>query len=210
GMLNDVFGRPPVVFHASALGVLTSATVFVTSNDTALWSRAAEPDLAALIAQNPPDFSLGLENAPATSTDDWPYLYHRSHSIPRTYLTVSIILLILALLSVGKAIDARQISTWHFFLLGAGFLSLETQMISRLALYFGTTWIVNSVVLTGILLVLVVANFVVQRRRPKELTLYYVLLVASLVANYFFPWHQLPYQARTVGTLLSIAYLFPV
>ena len=210
GMLNDVFGRPPVVFHASAIGVLTSATVFVTSNDTALWSRAAEPDLAALVAQNPPNFALSLENAPAPSTDDWPYLYHRSHSIPRTYLTVSVILLILALLSVGKAIEARQISTWHFFLLGAGFLSLETQMISRLALYFGTTWIVSSVVLTGILLVLVAANFVVERRRPRELGVYYVLLVASLVANYFFPWHQLPYQAQTVGILLSIAYLFPV
>lgn len=210
GMLNDVFGRRPVVFHASALGVLTSATVFVTSNDTALWSRAAEPDLAALVAQNPPNFSLSLENAPATSTDDWPYLYHRSHSIPRTYLTVSVILLILSLLLVGRAIEARQISTWHFFLLGAGFLSLETQMISRLALYFGTTWIVNSVVLTGILLVLVAANFVVERRRPRQLGLYYILLVASLVANYFFPWHQLPYRAQTVGILLSIAYLFPV
>jgi spermidine synthase len=209
-MLNDVFGRPPVVFHAAPIGVLTSATVFVTSNDAGLWSRAAQPDLAALIAQNPPKFSLSLENAPVMSTDDWPYLYHRGRSIPRTYLTVSIILLVLALFLVGRALEARQVSTWHFFLLGAGFLSLETQMISRLALYFGTTWIVNCVVLSGILLVLVAANFVVQRWRPQRLRPYYLLLVILLLVNYFFPWQRLPYGAQTVGILLSIAYLFPV
>jgi spermidine synthase len=209
-MLNEVFGRPPIVFHATPLKVLTSATVFVTSNDSALWLRSAEPSLAALIAQHPANFSANLQDAPVISTDDWPYLYHRSRSIPRTYLTVSAILLIMAVLLMGKTLEPGQISTWHFFLLGAGFLLLETQMISRLALYFGTTWIVNCVVLTGILLILVVANFAVTRWRPRQLQPYYILLVVSLGANYLFPWHRLPYEAQTVGVYLSIAYLFPI
>jgi len=31
-----------------------------------------------------------------------------------------------------------------------------------------------------------------------------------LLGNYFFPWHALPYAARAVGVLLSIAYAIPV
>lgn len=209
-MLNDVFGRRPVVFRAAPLGFLTSATVFVTSNDAGLWTRAAEPGLAALIAQHPPNFSLSLEDPPEKPTDDWPYLYHRSRSIPRTYLTVSLVLLIMAILLAGRALEPRRISSWHFFLLGAGFLLLETQMISRIALYFGTTWILNCVVLTGILLVLVGANFVVARWRPQRLSPYYTLLIVSLLCNYFFAWQRLPYAASTVGIWLCIAYLFPV
>jgi hypothetical protein len=116
----------------------------------------------------------------------------------------------MSILVLGGTLEFRQISTWHFFLLGAGFLLLETQMISRLALYFGTTWIVNCVVLTGILLVLVAANFVVARWRPKQLSSYYVLLVVFLFANYLLPWQRLSYRAQTVGILLSVAYLFPV
>jgi hypothetical protein len=125
-------------------------------------------------------------------------------------LTISLILLAIALLLVRGTFEPRKLSTWHFFLLGAGFLLLETQLISRLALYFGTTWLVNCVALTAILVVLVLANFYVSWTRPKRLEPYFVLLVLFLVANYFFPWQSLPYAARTVGVLLSIAYSIPV
>src|SRR5260370_30678174 len=83
-------------------------------------------------------------------------------------------------------------------------------MISRLALYFGTTWMVNCVALTAILLVLVFANFYVSNRKLDRLAPCYVLLIAFLLANYLFPWHQLPYAATTIGSLLSIAYAIPV
>ncbi|PYU98098.1 MAG: hypothetical protein DMG26_19565 [Acidobacteria bacterium] len=87
---------------------------------------------------------------------------------------------------------------------------LETQLVSRLALYFGTTWLVNCVALTAILLVLVAANIYVTRSEPANLGPYYVPLVVFLLINYFFPWHRLPYDARTVGVLLSVAYSIPV
>jgi len=209
-MLDHVFGRPPIVFHSTQLGFLTGATVFLESNDEGLWARAQAPQLQKLVADNPPSFPQQLQGAPPISTDDWPYLYNRGHSIPRTYFTVSFILLLMALVLVGRTFDPGKAHTWHFFLLGGGFLLLETQMVSRLALYFGTTWIVNCVVLTGILLVLVAANFVVDRWRPSRLGIYYVLLVATLLGNYFFPWQNLPYPPQTVGILLSVAYLFPV
>jgi hypothetical protein len=83
---------------------------------------------------------------------------------------------------------------------------METQLVSRLGLYFGTTWVVNCVALTAILCVLVVANAYVKFVRPNRLPPYYALLVVSLVANYFMPWERLPYGARTVGLILSAAY----
>jgi len=209
-LLGEVFGRAPVVFYAPPYGNLTPATVFVTSNDPGLWSRAATPPLASLVEQSPPRFPLTLAGAPPLTTDDWPYIYQHARSIPRTYLTVSVLLLAIAVFLVRGVIQPRQASTWQFFFLGAGFLLLETQLISRLALYFGTTWLVNCVALTAILVTLVIANLCVERLRPRRLGLFYVLLLAGLVGNYLFPWESLSYGARTVGALLSLAYAVPV
>ena len=210
GMLQHVFDHAPVVFYAPHLGGLPPATVFIESDDPSFWTRSTQPALAAIVAKNPPSFSLSLENVPPPATDDWPYIYHRGHSIPRTYFTVSLILLAMTVFLVRGALRPEKASTWQFFFLGAGFLLLETQLVSRLALYFGTTWLVNCVALTAILLVLVLANFYVSMRRSEHLLPYYVVLVLFLLGNYFFPWHTLPYAARTVGVLLSLAYAVPV
>ncbi len=209
-MLARVFGRPPIVFYARQLGAMAPATVFITSDDPGLWSRASRPELAELIAAHPPQFPLDSSGAPPMTTDDWPYVYHQSRSIPSTYLTISVILLAMVVLSARRVLEPAQVSTWRFFFLGAGFLLLETQLISRLALYFGTTWLVNCVALTAILLVLLAANLYVARGRPSRFGRYYVLLVAFLIASYLFPWDRLPYGTRTVGILLSAAYAFPV
>jgi hypothetical protein len=83
-------------------------------------------------------------------------------------------------------------------------------MVSRLALYFGTTWIVTSLVITAILLTLVLANFFVAAGRRIHLGLYSLLLVVSLLANYLFPWEQLAFSIRTVGLLLVASYSFPI
>ncbi len=206
-MLNHLFGRPPVTFFAPTVGNMTSATVFLESQDPNLWTRA---QTVGMESQRKPGFPLQVMGAPAPTTDDWPYVYHRAHRVPRTYLTVSVILLLLSLLLVRRPFRPRQSYTWQFFFLGAGFLLLETQLVSRLALYFGTTWMVNSVAITAILIVLVLANGYVARFRPQRLRLYYVPLLTTLLANYIFPWERLTFAATTVGILLSAAYAVPV
>lgn len=209
-LLQAVFERPPLVFSLPQVGVLAPASVFIASNDDSLWRRAAEPPLSTLIAAHPPVFPLASSPAVIVPTDDWPYLYHRDASIPTTYLTVSLILLALGTLLVHPVLDLRQASAWYFFFLGAGFLSLETQLVSRLALYFGTTWLVNCIAITAILLVLVGANVYVKWAQPRRLLPYLGLLVGSLLLNYVFPWQQLPYGARTMGLLLCASYGVPV
>ena len=86
---------------------------------------------------------------------------------------------------------------------------METQMVSRLALYFGTTWLVNCVALTGILTILLLSNFYVERRRPESLSMYYILLCATLVMNYLVPWARIPGSGALVGILVCSAYCVP-
>lgn len=210
--LGLVFGRPPVVFTVPQITSLAMlpATEFLASNDPQFAERLARPELAAFVAANPPPFSPGGATPPPPASDDWPYIYHRGHSIPRAYLTISLILLAMALLMTRGKISVRKTSTWNFFFLGAGFLLLETQMVSRLALYFGATWLVNCIALSAILITLVLANCWVEWRKPKRLLIFYVALVACLGAIYLIPWTALPFGSRAVGTLLAAAYGFPV
>ncbi len=207
-ILEASFGRKPLVFFAPRVRNMASATVFLTSQDSELWERAQRPDLAALLT--PPLFPLPPPASLPITTDDWPYIYQRDRAIPRTFLTVSLMLLGMAVLMARPMLRPGQARSWQFFFLGAGFLLLETQMISRLALYFGTTWVVNSVAISGILLVLVLANLYVARRQVRSLLPWYGGLVGSLLATYLLPWQQLPYSTRTAGGLLALAYCVSV
>jgi len=74
---------------------------------------------------------------------------------------------------VSALFQLKETGTWQFFLLGAGFLLMETQLVSRLALYFGTTWLVNCIALTGILTVLLFSNVYVEFKRPGNLSIYF-------------------------------------
>jgi len=210
-MLERTFGRAPIVYYTPTRGSLLSATVFLESDDPALWTRAAEPALRDFLERHAPGFDVAAA-APAPTTDDWPYIYHREHSIPRAYLAVSVVLLLLTLLHVRGGFRPAQAGSWHFFALGAGFLLLETQMIGRLALYFGTTWLVNAIALTAVLAVLVAANaYVVRTRaRPPRLAVFYGLLVASLLANWWLDWSALGLGSRWTGAALAAAYGFSV
>jgi hypothetical protein len=74
----------------------------------------------------------------------------------------------------------------HFFFLGAAFLLIEVKGITELALVWGTTWVVNGVVITGILILILLANLYVALLRPRKLEWYYAGLAVTLIAGYVF------------------------
>jgi spermidine synthase len=209
GMLTSIFPHPPLTYYSESVGALLHGTVFIESNDPSLWQKSAAAEQASFVRAHPPAFPLSAENGPPATTDDWPYVYNRGHFIPRAYFAVSAVILALALYMAGPFFKPKEKGTWQFFLLGAGFLLMETQLVSRLALYFGTTWLVNCIALTGILTVLLFANFYVQFRRPQKLGIYYACLCASLAANYLIPFASIPGSGRMVGTLVCAAYCVP-
>ena len=67
--------------------------------------------------------------------------------------------------------------------MGAAFLLLETKSVVQFALLFGTTWFVNALVFTGVLVAVLVAIEVARRvRLPNPAYLYAALLLALAIA----------------------------
>jgi len=76
---------------------------------------------------------------------------------------------------------------WQMFFLGAGFMLLETKGVVHMALLFGSTWLVNSVVFFAILVMILASNLFVLLLKPRKLWPYYVLLSAALLVNIVVP-----------------------
>ncbi len=128
-------------------------------------------------------------------TDDWPYLYLARRTIPSDYLIVVCSLLALSAAGVGalwwtdrqaQFSASGAFADAHFFFLGLGFLLLETKSIGDCSLYFGTTWFVTMVVVSGVLLMVLLANALAMRMRRGSRWLYLPLLLC-LIFLYFVP-----------------------
>ena len=118
-------------------------------------------------------------------SDDWPYLYLQERGIPVHYI---IILLFVLLFSAGAIQNTNKLN-WrrfnaHFFFLGAGFLLLETVSITRFALLFGSTWVVNSAVFVSILVMILLANAAVAKVRNININIVYILLFSAIFLNW--------------------------
>ena len=89
---------------------------------------------------------------------------------------------------------------------------LEAQIISKMALLFGTTWLVNSIVVSGLLVLIVLANLVFERWSSYSMAIPYAGLVLSAMAAYFVPVHSLLFESLglriTVATLLLCMPIF--
>jgi SAM-dependent methyltransferase len=128
-------------------------------------------------------------------TDDWPFLYLRNKSIPFSYWFTLSLLCLLSFLAVRRILTFRSggLSRLLFdsdnlfmFLLGAGFMLIEVKSISDLSLLFGSTWVVNSVVIASILLMILLANLLVLKHPPRSMGWVYGGLVVSLLTSYIF------------------------
>jgi len=117
------------------------------------------------------------------ASDDWPFLYLRGRFIPDLNLRSMIILGALGLCLVwlflpkstgGIAFDGRM------FFLGAAFMLLETKAVVQLALLFGSTWLVNSLVFFTALLLVLAANLYAMKRAGERLWPHYLALAAFL------------------------------
>lgn len=99
------------------------------------------------------------------ATDDWPFLYMNPQGRPVAYILVLGLILLVSWLLIRGNFRGREVGfDWHMFFLGAAFMLVEVKSIAELSLLFGSTWLVNSAVFSGILLMILLANAVVVRR----------------------------------------------
>jgi spermidine synthase len=136
-----------------------------------------------------------------TATDDWPFLYLREPMIPtlssRGMLIMGALGLLLiflflprqkkgvtALAEFGNSIPGfGSALNVQVFFLGAGFMLVETKAVVTMALLFGSTWVVNSVVFVAVLVMILIANLWTLRFKPARLWPYYAGLLITLALN---------------------------
>jgi SAM-dependent methyltransferase len=152
----------------------------------------------------PPEAAM----ATALPTDDWPFLYLPEPGIPAAY-ALAVIALVLGSLVVirSNGLSPGRLTTYHghLFFLGAAFLLMEVYAINRLALLFGTTWIVSAIAIVIVLTLIVAANATVALAGHLAYALAYVGLFASLAVSFGLDPHD--YLGRTSGAALCCGML---
>jgi hypothetical protein len=155
----------------------------------------ASPNGFHLDEKNTIRFSPAKVEAPAdlrAAEDKWPFLYLRSPMIPdlswRGGLVIGIVSLVL-LWWFGLPINPGQFSRLNaaMLFLGAGFMLLETKAVVHGALVFGSTWVVHTMVFSGLLVMILAANLWVLKWKPRSLTPFYLVLLAAMVLNIAIP-----------------------
>lgn len=212
GMLSLSFaiaGRPWLVYKLSE--ILKQATgkdpiVYLSNHKVIICVHRGQPAIVPPQIHNYRRVIL-IDHEMPLATDDWPYLYLKKMSIPEDYLFVIGFLLVISLLCL---LLLKQKTTGfgdlHFLFLGFGFLLLQTKSIIDCSLYFGATWIVTMLVITGILLMVMLANFSALRLN-KFNKLFYVGLLGSLLVLYLVQREtilELPLIFRLFWTLFFI------
>jgi predicted membrane-bound spermidine synthase len=202
------FGTEPYVHvheERAYLGVLmagprlqTLAAPPVVPARVTAFGQSHAPSPGRLLARDP---------SIAPATDDWPFLYMRDRHFPGHYAAVIAMILVFSAIAVFGALRAtgsREPGTrwsWQFFLLGAGFMLLETKAIIQFALLWGSTWVVASLAIASVLGMALVANYVVDRVEIRRAEIVGAVLVALLVLNYAIPIGRITFESRALESL---------
>jgi hypothetical protein len=131
------------------------------------------------------------EGAVEPTTDDWPFLFLEERGIPIQYLLPLLLIVALAIVPLRFADVKVSEVNWQLFFMGGAFLLIETKAVTSLALIFGSTWLVNSIVIGSIMVMILVANFVITRVPNLGFALLYGGLAATLIFNFGFSFDQL-------------------
>jgi spermidine synthase len=199
GLLQTVFGQTPVDFYADASKYSSGGHFFVVGSSKHLEQALSSPQLAAYLKSHS---GVQMESAHLT-TDDWPYFYQHEPGLPLITVIMSVLLVALTRLLIRNTGAAGQAINWHFFFLGAGFLLLEAQIVSRMAMLFGTTWLVNSIVIAAILVLIVIVNFLVDSWPTIPVRFAYAGIGICMLVSYFLPLEKLFFQAFWVKVLVA-------
>lgn len=194
GTLQEVFGVAPCV---DTLFGNVSAVLVVSEDESSLDCPTGQT------------FSR-LAEAPEPATDDHPFPYLRTPSIPSFYLIAIGFMLVLSLIGVRVAGGPyRQMLPFaDLFCMGVAFLLLETKNVVQFALLFGTTWFVNAFVFGGVLLSVLLAVVLSKRVVIRSTTGLYALLLAGVAVNWLVPADALLELAMAPRLVVAVSLAF--
>lgn len=153
------------------------------------------------------ELGLQMEGASFPSieitSDDWPFLFLRRRAVDYIYGAGMLLCLLAGYRVISTTMKASQEPLGKtMFCLGAAFMLVETKSISQVALLLGTTWVVNSAIISGILIMILFANLLVTKWKPKKLGPLYGVTMLLLFATYFVPlaaFSGLPYWIKLIA-----------
>jgi spermidine synthase len=217
--LVEVFGQDPIVFQIPYSSFGWGGVIFVAGDLESVQRQLdVNEDLAAYIKDLQETYPLNLGNATRITTDDWPYIYLESPKIPVIYFLLFGIMTLIMVRSFRKwdassSFTFGNASFWHFAFLGTAFLLLEVQNISKASVSLGNTWQVNAVIITAVLMMALLANWIEYKFPRLPLLPVYSLLIGTSLGLYFIDlagFNHLPYIQRAfiVGGLTSLPMLF--
>ena len=203
GLVERVFPDNTLLRLESTAAYSTRGHFFITGSKGRMEALLADPKIAAYVdAHRDPVYQ-----AATLTTDDWPYFYQHEPGLPLSVIVISLCLVIVCWYALRQT-EARQAGIhWHFFFLGAGFMLLEAQIISRMALLFGTTWMVNSIVVAGLLLLILASNYLVERVRRVPLGVAYAGVLLTIVVGAVVPMDWLFFSSQTLRIGASVLIL---
>ena len=205
-LLHDTFGRDPIQFQTEG-GYDTPGRFFVSGSAERLANPASDPALAGYLAAHG---NMPMQTAMVT-TDDWPYFYQHAPGLPIIVIVVSIAVLVVFGWFLRQTSGEGGRLDLHFMFLGAGFMLLEAQIVSKMALLFGTTWVVNAVVVSGLLCLIVGANLVYGAVPRIPASVAYAGLFLTLAVMYFVPMQKLFFESWALRALVAtLALCLPV
>ena len=211
-MLRSTFGHDPEVFALASGGYAEQGLIFVISSDPAASLPRQVEGFTNLTAGY-----QDVDRPPPPASDDWPYLYYRDRTLSWEYLSMAALVMAVAAAMVGPVILGGGFGLaegLHFFLLGAGFLLLEVRNITLLALAFGSTWLTTSIVIAAVLLMILIANVLVEKRvMARHGRLAWGLLLGSVVLSLAWREELVPLASPLARGLLttgvvSLTFLF--
>jgi hypothetical protein len=193
-------GKVPRAFYSEIHGAVT----FLVPRDGVQLDEAVMGQRLSLSPS-------AAEDDTQTTSDDWPFLYIRPGAFPWGYLVVLAYIVLLALATIrpvyGLGSAGAPSFDWPLFFMGAAFLLIETRGVTSISLLFGSTWVANAAVFSGILFMVLAATLVVRGKRWKNPLPWFAPLLLSVALLWWFPvdWLQtMPLVARgLLGGLLT-------
>ena len=218
-VLQDTFNEPPISFRIPYSPYGWGGVMFITGDlSVARQQIIQNPRLKAYIDKLQRSSPLTLPLTTRIATDDWPYIYLEKPKIPILYYLLAglVILILIRSLRRWRSSDIFtrwSRSHWHFFFLGSAFLLLEVQNISKASVILGSTWNVNAVIVSGVLIMALLANWLAYKFPQIKVQYAYIGLITTCLILYFVDLAQfafLPYtiKALVVGSLTTLPMLF--
>ncbi len=211
-LLTEAFGSEPLAFNVGSPNGLFGygGIMYVAAENQGGIAGALSGDQKLKLFIDSNRIIPEKRNVKIT-TDDWPYLYLETPGLPKMFLCILVSLIIVFYVGMRALFTQKEGLNLHFFFLGAAFLLLEFQNISKSSLLFGSTWLVNAYMITAILILILLANLFTARFSFSNIKPFYYLLFLSVLAVFFTPLGGLSVSGNFLkATGISIFMNIPV